>query len=85
MRCVLHDLGLFDDALDLLDHEGAHAHCPGGSVIQIRAMRREKGGARLTLFADERVVTVIRIVGVTGHRTATVTEHSEVKLCKSPA
>jgi len=54
----LHNLGLLDDALDLLDHEGAHAH----------------------LFADERVVTVIRIVGVTGHRTATVTEHSEVEL-----
>jgi hypothetical protein len=37
---------------------------------------------RLTLFADQRVVAVVGVVGISCGRTAAIANHSEVKLCE---
>lgn len=34
-----------------------------------------------TFFADERVISIVRIVRVSGRRTSTIPNHSEVELC----
>ena len=70
----LHNLAIFDDALDLRDHEGADTHC-ALSDMGMNSMIL----FRRTLLPDQRVVSVIGVVRVTRRGTPAIAQGSKVE------
>ena len=62
---LLQDLAIFDDAFDLLDHEGGDTHCQAVSAALHKERTFGRGGRGAhTLFPDQGVVAVVGVVGV---------------------
>lgn len=72
---ALHDLALLDNALDLLDHRRAHAHC---ILVRPPVLFRWPIPA-LTFFADQGVIAVVRVVRVPHSGTASIGEGPKVE------
>jgi len=70
---LLQDIALFDNALDLGNKGIADAHCLGQHTVA-GAMAR-----LLALFANQRVVAIVGIIGIARRGAAAVPEHTEVE------
>lgn len=75
MSILLHDLAVLDDPLDFLDHQCTHAHCP----CQQKSPSVGKNDVLHTLFADEGIIAVIRVVGISCNGRASIAHDTKVK------
>lgn len=79
MALVLDNLAVLDDALDLRDQQGADTHWKQ-SESHCSTLITSNGGS-LTLFANKRVVSVVRVVSIASRSAAAIAEGAKVKFC----
>ena len=72
----LHDLARLDNALDLLDDERTDTHFDALA----QAVRPGTSHGALTLFPDQAVIAVVRVVGIPRNRTSSIADDSEIEL-----
>ena len=72
---LLHNLALLDDTLDFGDKEGADTHCTVLACLPLCLAFH----CKRTLFADQGIVAVIRVVRITCRGTAAIAEGSKVE------
>lgn len=79
-KYILDDFAVLDDTLDFLDHRRAHAHCiPPVSDMCPVVFIHMLSFPSLTLFANQRIIAIVRIVRVPHGGTTTITKGSEVE------